>query len=161
MVGADELLDVGAALGRVALVVQVDELDLASEDAARLVHVAGPQVVATLESLAVGGEVAGQRDRHTDGDRLLVARARATAAAASRAAGGKNCHGRRPGSGDWQEPGSVTSHSPAPPSFDSNKGKRDASAATAILRSRGGKAGWRVVGAGSRYCICVVAVGFV
>src|SRR5207247_11068149 len=98
MVGADELLDVGAALGRVALVVEVDELDLASEDAARLVHVAGPQVVATLESLAVGGEVAGQRDRHPDSDRLLVALARATAAAAaSRAAGGKGRYSCGPG----------------------------------------------------------------
>src|SRR5436305_12217016 len=101
MVGADELLDVGAALGRVALVVEVDELDLASEDAARLVHVAGPQVVATLESLAVGGEVAGQRDRQPDRDRLVVALARATAAA-SRAPRGKGRYGRRHRSREWQ-----------------------------------------------------------
>jgi hypothetical protein len=53
MVSADELLDIGAALGRVALVVQVDQLDLAPQQAARGVHIGCPQVVAALECLAI------------------------------------------------------------------------------------------------------------
>src|SRR4029077_12129310 len=84
-----------------AVVVQDLEGDLAAEQATLRVHVAGPQLVALLEGLAVGGEVAGQRQRRAYHDGLGVARtaharasgaaAAAAAAASSHEAGRKDC----------------------------------------------------------------------
>ncbi len=71
MVGRDQGRVVGDNLAWVAPVVQVLELDLAPEQAARGVHVVHPELVAAQECLAVRGEVARQRQRGTDQDWLL------------------------------------------------------------------------------------------
>ena len=59
MVGRDQCRVIGNDLALVTPVVEVDQLDLAAEQAARRVDVVHPELVALQERLAVGGEVAG------------------------------------------------------------------------------------------------------
>ena len=86
VVGGDQLLVVGHDLGRARRVGDDVELDRVAHQAAGRVDVGGPQLVALLERLAVGREVAGQRQRRADRDRRLVGRA-----ARRRARAGSSC----------------------------------------------------------------------
>src|SRR4029077_7495044 len=95
LVGGEQGLVVGLRLRGRAVVVEDIELDRAAEQAAAGVHVAGPQLVAALEGLAVGGEVAGQRQRRADQGGLGAGRGRGAArgggaAAATAAAAGRH-----------------------------------------------------------------------
>src|SRR6185437_7243420 len=87
VVGVDQCLVVGDDLGRRAVVVEDLDLDLAAEQAAVGVDLAGPELVAVLVGLAVGAEVTGQRQRGADHDRPFAAGAAAAGAAAAAAGG--------------------------------------------------------------------------
>jgi hypothetical protein len=65
-VGGDQRLVVRHDLGRVRGVGLDDQLDWVTEQPSRLVDVAGPEVIALLERLTVGGEVT--RERQGDAD---------------------------------------------------------------------------------------------
>jgi hypothetical protein len=99
VVRGEQGLVVGVHLGGGAVVVDDLERDLAAEDAAVRVDVAGPQLVAALEGLAVRGKVAGQRERRADHDGRLAGRARAghrsAGAAAAGTAAGRQDAGRK------------------------------------------------------------------
>ena len=68
----DQGLVVGDHLGGAGGVVDDLELDLAAEDAARLVDLVGPELVALLRGLAGVAEVAGQREGDADHQWRLV-----------------------------------------------------------------------------------------
>ena len=76
----DQVRVVGVDLRRAAVVVEYHQLHLAAEQAAAGVDVVGPEIVAALVGLAIGGEVAGQRQRRADEDGRLGAGAGAAAA---------------------------------------------------------------------------------
>src|SRR6185437_13835661 len=87
VVGVDQRLVVGDDLAGRAVVVEDLDLDLAAEQAAVGVDLAGPELVAVLVGLAVGAEVAGQRQRGADHNRSFGAAAAGRAAAGGTAAG--------------------------------------------------------------------------
>ena len=76
MILADQPGVIGGGLAGIEAVVEHVQLDLAAEQAAMAVYLAGPELVATLESQAVGGEVTRQGQRRADHDRRLAAIAR-------------------------------------------------------------------------------------
>ena len=76
----DQGLVVGDHLGGAGGVVDDLELNLAAEDAARLVDLAGPELVALLRGLAGVAEVAGQGEGDADDEWRLGARLRACGA---------------------------------------------------------------------------------
>ncbi len=113
MVDGNEVLVVRAGDFRVAVVVPEDQLDLAAEQAAVAVHVAGPQLIAVPGRDAIRLEGAGRRDGDADRDGVTAGGADARAGIAGTA----RCQPQRGGSadgGERQEAGAVAPHRVSP-----------------------------------------------
>ena len=101
----DQLLVVGGDPVGVGLVVEDRQLDVAPEQAAVLVDVVGPGLVAALDPLAGLAEVAGERQRDADGDGTVALLALVAGAGAHAPGEGE---ARRPGPGRRGGGGVVT-----------------------------------------------------